>query len=299
MKVTKARRTRLVTDTGFGAYDVCLNPYVGCQFGCKYCYVRFFVKDSDEPWGGFVRLRSYIADKLPKEIDRLAGQRLVLGTMTDPYQPQEKKLRLTRKVLEIIKEKGNPCKDIGLFTRSPMVLDDLDLLKELNVRIHLTITPFEKHILKKIEPIPVTTEKRFSVLYKLVKAGVKCHVSISPVLPILSEKLTESFAARIANIKPNGFTIDPMQCYGEAMTAMRQVLWGNEEWERCVEILQDKKAYKKWKQEYRENWREAWKPHKWMKILAIIMDHQAKTRESLLSGKNLDFQEFSYDQRGE
>src|SRR5271157_4654128 len=94
--VTIARRGHIITTSTFKGYDHCLNPYVGCQFGCSYCYVRFFIKDSKKPWGEFVRTRNHIITNLSKELATIAGRRLVLGTMTDPYQPQERRSRLTR-----------------------------------------------------------------------------------------------------------------------------------------------------------------------------------------------------------
>ena len=294
MKITTAIKSKLIQPTGFGAYDVCINPYVGCQFGCKYCYVRFFVKDKEEEWGDFVRLRTFIETKLPKEINGLNGQRLVIGTMTDPYQPQERTARLTRKILEIIKLNKNPCKEIGIFTRSPIVKDDIDLLKELKVRVHLTVTPFEPDILKKIEPIPVSTAARFAVLKELVDNGISCHVSISPILPILSDGFIDEFVEQIASIKPRGFTVDPMQCYGPALKATDESLGDNILWLECRSIVTDGDKYAHWKEENKKAWQEAWSKHVNLGLCAMIMDHQEKVRYNLNTGEPVDFHGFSY-----
>jgi DNA repair photolyase len=130
--VTVAPRTTLITKSGFSNYDLCLNPYVGCEFKCQYCYVRFFVKDSKAEWGDFVRVREHMITNLPKELLKgfvrvtdgkkkevgtdgtflrdedgkfifkqtyknlaITDSRLVIGTMTDPYQPKEVKYRIT------------------------------------------------------------------------------------------------------------------------------------------------------------------------------------------------------------
>ena len=100
--VTASKGGDVITKTGFSGYDHCLNTYVGCEFGCKYCYVRFFVKDKEHPWGEFVRSRRHIPNKLLSALKKVGPTRLVLGTMTDPYQPQELKERLTRTALEHI-----------------------------------------------------------------------------------------------------------------------------------------------------------------------------------------------------
>jgi DNA repair photolyase len=81
--VVKASRGKIVVGSGFQGYDVCVNPWVGCQFGCSYCYVRFFVKDPKLPWGQFVRARDHLPVRLAREIGQgvLAGKRVVLGTI--------------------------------------------------------------------------------------------------------------------------------------------------------------------------------------------------------------------------
>jgi DNA repair photolyase len=293
MKITEARKANLIVPSGFGGYNLCMNPYVGCQFGCKYCYVRFFIKDEEEPWGKFLRTRNFIKNKLPKEIHKLNGMKLVLGTMTDPYQPQERKHRLTRQTLEIIEQQGNPA-EIGIFTRSPFVLDDLDLLKRLNVRIHLTITPFDHDILRKIEPIPIPTKNRFTLARKLVNAGLRCHISISPILPVLSDSYRKEFISNIIDIKPKGFTIDPMQCYGPAFQAVDTALGNDPRWLTCRAILEDKKGYADWKLENKTAWENEWADHRESGIFAIIMDHQSKERFSLSTGEKLDFLNFIY-----
>lgn len=292
--VTKASRGTLITETGFGSYDLCLNPYVGCQFGCTYCYVRFFVKDKDREWGEFVRTRDHIHDKLPKELHKLAGRKLVLGTMTDPYQPAEKTHELTRTVLQMIDASEHKPTEIGIFTRSPLVMQDLDLLVRLNARIHVTITPFTDRVIRKIEPICVRTESRFQLVEKLKAGGLKTHISISPVLPVYSEAFTVPFAERIAQIEPNGFTIDPMQVYGQAFDATSAALADDPEWPEVVEIIKDRKAYKEWKNVYRRMWEDAWRPYIDLPILPIGMDHEEKTRFDLRTGQRIDFKVFQY-----
>jgi DNA repair photolyase len=81
--VVEAAKGKLLSETGFRNYDFCLNTYVGCAFGCSYCYVRAYVRDSEHEWGEFVRLRLHVKTKLPKELPAVEGKRLVLGTMIE------------------------------------------------------------------------------------------------------------------------------------------------------------------------------------------------------------------------
>ena len=298
MKTTTANRSTLIQPTGFGAYDLCMNPYVGCQFGCKYCYVRFFVKDKEEAWGNFVRVRSYIADKLPKELHKVHGQRLVIGTMTDPYQPAEKEHRLTRTTLQILADgidKGIQPKSIGIFTRSPLVLQDAELLAKLNARVHITITPFTREVMERLEPIAIRTESRFKMAKDLTQQGVRVHMSISPVLPIWSDPFVDEFVAQIVDAKPVGFTIDPMQAYGESLAAMDESCGALPDWQAVREVVTSKPLYDAWKNQFHQRWFEAWRPHAGLPILAISMDHQRKSRIDLRNNTRLDFQEFEYN----
>lgn len=273
-KVTTANRGPVLTETKFKNYDLCINPYVGCQFGCKYCYVRFFVKDKEKPWGEFVRLREHIADKLPKELPKAAGKRVVIGTMTDPYQPIEREHRLTRKVLELIDQAENKPSKIGVFTRSPIVVEDIDLLKKMpRIRVHLTVTPYEREVLSKLEPIAISPQRRWDTVKALKDAGIRVHVNVSPVLPIWSESFTEDFAAKMKEMEVDEFYVDPMQCYGEAMVATEAAVGHLKEWADIKTIITDKKKYKEWKETYRKSWFAAWEKYKDCKTLAIWQDH--------------------------
>lgn len=294
LQVTEARKSKVIQKTGFGAYDYCANPYVGCQFGCTYCYVRFFVKDPTKPWGEFVRIRNFINDKFPKELPAIEGKRLVIGTMTDPYQPSERKYRITRSMLTAILNAPKRPAQLGIFTRSPIIKDDVKLLADLGARVHITITPYERHILTKIEPIAVTTKARFDLAKFMVDNGVKVHISISPVMPVLSDSFTDEFVAEIVRIKPNGFTIDPMQAYGAAFEATDEALKGEPDWIRASAVILDKDSYNEWKKTYSESWMKTWAPHVQLPILPISMDHASGARTDLRTGNTIDFKEFNY-----
>lgn len=288
-KVTDANRGPVITETKFKNYDLCINPYVGCQFGCKYCYVRFFVKDEEKEWGEFVRVRKHITDKLPKELPKAAGKRIVIGTMTDPYQPIERTHRLTRTVLELIDKAENKPSKIGIFTRSPIVTEDIELIKKMpRIRVHYTVTPFEREIMSKIEPIAISTQRRWDTIKALKDAGIRTHINISPVVPILSEPFTEEFAKKMAELGVDEFYVDPMQAYGEAMKATKEAIGHIKEWPEIEKLLTDKIAYREWKEKYRETWFKVWEKNKSPKTLAIWQDHITHKTVDMSTGKELD-----------
>ena len=109
-------------------YDYVINPYVGCQHACSYCYARFMKRFSRhaEPWGGFVDVKINAADLLLAEIGKKKKGSVWISGVCDPYQPLEAKYRLTRSCMEILARHGWP---VIIQTRSPLVLRDLDILR--------------------------------------------------------------------------------------------------------------------------------------------------------------------------
>lgn len=290
MLLTVARKGRVVTKSTFKGYDWCLNPYVGCQFGCRYCYVRFFIRDPNRPWGEFVRRRAHLSTQLPKELPAIAGSRLVLGTMTDPYQPEERKHRLTRAALGQILAMQKPLAKVGIFTRSPIVLDDAATIAKLpRARVHFSITPFTRDIMTKIEGIPVRTEARWQTIRALRDAGVRIHVNVAPAIPVVSDALTEEYCGQMADIGVSEFFVDPMQAYSDSFAALGQAMAGDPAWPKVEAIMTDKAKYQAWKDRYKSEWEAAWK-----KVgapagtLAIWCDHVNNVWTDLVTGKALD-----------
>lgn len=117
-----------------GGYAV--NPYVGCTHGCKYCYASFMKRFTghQEEWGTFLDVKEWPEIKKP---EKYAGQKVIIGTVTDGYLPQEETYGRTRKILGELKDSGA---DILICTKSDLVLRDLDLLKEINEKNRLSVS---------------------------------------------------------------------------------------------------------------------------------------------------------------
>jgi DNA repair photolyase len=298
MKITQANKGPLLVKTGFDNYDYCLNPYVGCRFGCAYCYVRFFIKDDEEPWGQFLRTRDHIAAKLAKEISKLpiikrdkegvvkwAGPaikdaRIVLGTMTDPYQPIEKKLNLTRQALQILL--ANPPKKVGLFTRSPIAARDIDLFKQLpDMRVNITVSPLTQDIKKRLEPIPVTMKAGLHLVEKMKSAGIKTNVNIAPAIPLVSEQFTKFLADELARLKVNEFFVDPMQPYTQSLVKVEECLKGYPQADAIINLMKDKPRYEAWKDQFHSDWIKAWDQNRSPDTLAIACDHERGIRKNM------------------
>jgi DNA repair photolyase len=184
----------VLTKTGIEGYDYCINPYVGCQHGCRYCYASFMKRFTghSEPWGEFVDVKINAPLVLRHQLKRPKEGSVLIGTVTDPYQPLEKKYRITRGCLEVLLE--SPL-SLNMLTRSPLVLRDIDLFKKLHdIDIGLSITTDSEETKKLFEPDAPSILSRVEALKKIHDAGISAYVFIGPVLPLSPKKIVDMIA---------------------------------------------------------------------------------------------------------
>ena len=157
-------RQLLTKATGFmDAYDFTLNPYSGCSFGCTYCYAAFFSRDAEkrDNWGYWVNVKANAIELLKKRRRSLDGELIYMSSVTDPYQPIERQLELTRRLLELLAERWKP--KLVMQTRSPLVERDCDLFRRIEdnggrVQVNMTVTTDDEDIRRTFEPFcPATT----------------------------------------------------------------------------------------------------------------------------------------------
>lgn len=164
-----------------GGYSV--NPYVGCTHGCKYCYASFMKRFTGhtEPWGTFLDVKHWPIIKNPQ---KYKGQRVVIGSVTDGYLPQEAQFRNTRKLLEQLKNSGA---ELLICTKSDLVLRDLDLLKEMGkVTVSWSINPLEEAFQSDMDNA-VSVERRLDAMKQVYDAGIRTVCFISPVFPGITD----------------------------------------------------------------------------------------------------------------
>ena len=164
-----------------GGYSV--NPYVGCTHGCKYCYASFMKRFTGhtEPWGTFLDVKHWPVIKNPQ---KYKGQRVVIGSVTDGYLPQEAQFRNTRKLLEQLKNSGA---ELLICTKSDLVLRDLDLLKEMGkVTVSWSINTLEEAFQADMDNA-VSVERRLDAMKQVYDAGIRTVCFISPVFPGITD----------------------------------------------------------------------------------------------------------------
>ncbi|MDR0521134.1 MAG: radical SAM protein [Planctomycetaceae bacterium] len=182
----------------------CINPYVGCEYGCPYCYARcvrrFTDHEWDAEWGSYVDIKVNAAELLPADLRSKvkAGSTVLVGSVTDPYQPLEEKHKITRSILQRLAAAAPSLERpfrLSILTKSDLVLRDLDLLKKLpDVTVGFSIAWTDEEALKVFEPNCPSIPRRLAALEKLKKAGIPTYAFIAPILPGVTE-LSTVFAA--------------------------------------------------------------------------------------------------------
>jgi DNA repair photolyase len=200
-------------DIGF---DRAVNPYRGCEHGCVYCYARpthaYLGYSPGLDFETKLTFKPEVAELLEKEL-RKPGYRartLALGSNTDPYQPVERTLQLTRSVLEVLDRFNHP---VGIVTKSAGVLRDLDILSSMAkrklVRVYISLTTLDPRLARVMEPRAATPARRLHTITELTRAGVSVGVLTAPMIPGLNdvelEKLLE--AASRAGARHAGYVL--------------------------------------------------------------------------------------------
>lgn len=164
-----------------GGYSV--NPYVGCTHGCKYCYASFMKRFTGhtEPWGTFLDIKHWPAIKNPR---KYKGQRVVIGSVTDGYLPQEKQVRNTRRILEQLKNSGA---EILICTKSDLVLRDIDLLKEMGkITVSWSINTLDEKFQADMDHA-ASISRRLEAMKQVYEAGIRTVCFIAPVFPGITD----------------------------------------------------------------------------------------------------------------
>lgn len=181
IKTVKTKNIMTKSNLPVGGYSV--NPYIGCTHGCKYCYASFMKRFTghNEPWGTFLDVKCWPEIKNPK---KYKGQRVVIGSVTDGYNPQEEHFKNTRRILEQLK--GSDA-EILICTKSDLVVRDLDLLKSLGkVTVSWSINTLDEKFREDMDRA-VSIQRRLAAMKQVYDAGIRTVCFISPVFPGITD----------------------------------------------------------------------------------------------------------------
>ncbi|MGA7753052.1 MAG: radical SAM protein [Candidatus Sulfotelmatobacter sp.] len=171
-----------------------INPYRGCEFGCRYCYARYtheFMEMRDgKEFEQKIYVKQHAAGLLRHELRRVKpDEAIALGTATDPYQPAERRYEITRGILEeFTRHRGY---NLGIVTKSNLVVRDLELLQKVaqsnRLSVHITVTTLSTDLARILEPRAPRPDLRIEAVRALVRAGLRVGISCSPVIPGITD----------------------------------------------------------------------------------------------------------------
>jgi len=209
--------------SGIEGVEYSINPYLGCQHGCVYCYARFMTRfnHEGEEWGSFVDAKVNALERLREEAAKKRRGVVLLSSVTDPYQPLERRYGLTRGCLEILLEHEYP---VDVLTKSDLVLRDLDLLREFDqCEVGLTITSLDDGVRRAFEPGASPVPARLEALKALSGAGVETYAFLGPLLPYLSEERLEELLDVLAD-RVNRVLVDDLHIKSGNQRGIRRAL---------------------------------------------------------------------------
>jgi len=190
LKTNEVRAKSILQKSGIPGADYVINPYTGCTHACVYCYAKFMKRFTGhkEPWGTFLDAKVNATELLKNQLNKKKkpfNNRVFLSSVTDPYNPSEKKYKITRNILKILLEHQVP---VSILTKSDLVIRDLDLFNKFDdCSIGLSMMSTSAEISRQFEPRAPVPEKRIEALNKLKINGIYTYAFISPYLPGISD----------------------------------------------------------------------------------------------------------------
>ncbi len=181
--IKKINVKSVISKSNLPVCEYSVNPYVGCTHGCRYCYASFMKRFTGhtEPWGTFLDVKIWPEIKNPKKYE---GKELFIGSVTDPYLPQEEQYPRTRALLEQLQGSGAK---ISIATKSDLILRDLDLIKSFpNARVSWSVNTLDENFKNDMDNA-VSIERRLRAMEIFHRAGVRTTCFVSPIFPDITD----------------------------------------------------------------------------------------------------------------
>lgn len=190
MILSEIKAEKILSKTQISLADYVINNYAGCQYSCLYCYARYSKRNlkHKRDWGSFVDVKINAPELLEKELEKIQPKKVLLGSITEVYQPVEKKYSITRKLLEILAAHKI---EIVILTRSDMILRDLDILEKFpKVSVFFTVSDRDGAISNLFENGSPSYAKRLFAVNKLIEKKINVWAHIGPVIPYFTESVS-------------------------------------------------------------------------------------------------------------
>jgi len=198
VKIGETSCKSIINSSGIEGVDYAVNPYIGCAHACTYCYAKFMTRwyHKGEKWGSFVDAKMNARECLLRDVKKRRRGVILFSSVTDAYQPAEKKYGITRSLLEVLVDHDFP---VEILTKSSLVTRDLDLLGRFDeAEVGFTVTSFDESVRRAFEPGASTIMERLDALKLFSDAGIPTYAFLGPLLPFVSEPGLEDLLNRLA-----------------------------------------------------------------------------------------------------
>jgi len=193
--------------------DYTLDPYQNCEFGCKYC---------DSSLDEIVYIKTNAVQLFEGEIEKIKKGIIIVGSVHDPYQEIEKEYRITRNLLEVIKEHDFPC---HILTKSNLILRDIDILSKITkCMVTVSITSLDENVCDVFEENAPSPKERLQVVEKLSESRIKTGLAIMPILPFIVEEELEDIVEVVSKYKAEYILHKHLELKGDQKTVFLKTL---------------------------------------------------------------------------
>jgi len=238
----------VMTKSKISSLDYAINPYLGCEHGCAYCYATFMAKFSGvkDEWGSFVGVKENAPEVLRGEIPCRAPGVVSFGTVCDAYQPEEERCQITRACLEAFV--GAEGFEVGVLTKSDLVVRDVDVLAGLpGANVGFSITCLDRELASAFEPRAPSPSRRLAAMRELSREGVSVWGFFGPVLPTFTDTEGEMAEVLMAMAQAGAarVLVDTMNLYPKVRTTVRSLIASSfpERLEAFDAVLRDHGTY--------------------------------------------------------
>ncbi len=182
IRIQEIEAKSIISKCGLRHSQFVINPYIGCMHGCIYCYAQFMKRFTNhhEAWGEFLDVKINAPDLIPRNTTKYKSQSILVSSVTDPYQPIERKYQLTRRILQNL----IPLQPkLRILTKSALIQRDIDLLTQFaGIAAGMSLSVLNDEIRKQVEPFSSSVERRIASLKALNDAGIHTFLFVSPIL---------------------------------------------------------------------------------------------------------------------
>lgn len=211
MKIDFREAKSIITKSNIPSIDFVINPYIGCQHGCIYCYAEFMIRftgHKGDKWGEFLDIKTFDFDKIKPQ--KYNGKRLLFSSVTDPYIPLELKYQNTKRILEKL---ISTTAHVSILTKSKFVVRDIDIFKKFDdLEVGISISTLDENFAKIVEKGASRPIERLDALKEIHENGIKTYTFISPFFPYITDykaivkktlDYTDSYMFENLNFRPH------------------------------------------------------------------------------------------------